>query len=110
MVARIRQRWPAVNILLRGDGGFCREKLMAWCEREGMDYIFGLAQNARLKKQIEPKMAQAAAQYEQTKAPARVFAEFFYATQETWSRQRRVIAKAEHIAKGANPQIGRAHV
>jgi hypothetical protein len=105
MVARIRQRWPAVKILLRGDGGFCREKLMAWCEREGLDYIFGLAQNARLKKQIEPEMAQAAAQYEQTKAPARVFTEFLYATEKTWSRQRRVIAKAEHIAKGGNPRF-----
>ena len=88
VVARIRQRWPAVKIVLRGDGGFCREKLMAWCEREGMHYILGLAQNARLKKQIEPEMAQAAAQYEQTKAPARVFTEFFYATDKTWSRQR----------------------
>ena len=105
VVARIRQRWPAVKILLRGDGGFCREKLMAWCEREGMDYIFGLAQNARLKKQIAPEMAQAEKQFEQTKASARVFTEFLYATQDTWSRQRRVIAKAEHIAKGANPRF-----
>jgi len=105
VVARIRQRWPAVKIVLRGDGGFCREKLMAWCEREGMDYILGLAQNARLKKQIEPQMAEAQRQYEQTQTPARVFTEFLYATQDTWSRQRRVIAKAEHIAKGANPRF-----
>jgi hypothetical protein len=105
VVARIRQRWPAVKILLRGDGGFCREKLMAWCEREGMDYMFGLAQNPRLKKLIESEMAQAEKQYEQTKAPARVFSEFFYATEDTWSRPRRVIAKAEHIAKGANPRF-----
>ncbi len=105
LVARIRQRWPAVKILLRGDGGFCREKLMAWCERENLDYIFGLAQNPRLKKQIEPEMAQAEQLYEQTQAPARVFTEFFYATEKTWSRQRRVIAKAEHIAKGANPRF-----
>src|SRR6266536_1993165 len=58
LIARIRQFWPAVKILLRGDGGFCREKLMAWCERDGMDYVFGLAQNARLKKQIAAEMAQ----------------------------------------------------
>src|SRR5450759_3783550 len=70
-----------------------------------MDYIVGLAQNARLKKQIEPEMAQAEKQYGETKAPARVFTEFLYATQDTWSRQRRVIAKAEHIAKGANPRF-----
>jgi Transposase DDE domain group 1 len=90
---------------LRGDGGFCREKLMAWCEREGIEHIFGLAQNARLKKQIEPEMAQAEKQYGATQAPARVFTEFFYATKDTWSRERRVIAKAEHIAKGANPRF-----
>jgi hypothetical protein len=105
VVGRIRQRWPAVKILLRGDAGFCREKLMAWCESEGMDYIFGLAQNPRLKKLIEAQMEQAEKQYEETKAPARVFSEFFYATEKTWSRQRRVIAKAEHLDKGANPRF-----
>jgi hypothetical protein len=105
VVARMRQRWPAVKIQLRGDAGFCREKLMAWCEREGMDYIFGLAQNSRLKKLIEEQMAQAEKQYSETKAPARMFSEFFYATQDTWSRQRRVIAKAEHLDKGANPRF-----
>ena len=105
LVARIRQRWPMVKIQLRGDAGFCREKLMAWCEREGLDYIFGLAQNPRLKKQIAAQMAQAEKQYEQTQAPARVFTEFFYATKDTWSRERRVIAKAEHLDKGANPRF-----
>ena len=105
IVARIRQRWPAVKIQLRGDAGFCREKLMAWCEREGIDYIFGLAQNPRLKKLIAAQMAQAEKQYEETKAPARVFGEFFYSTQDTWSRERRVIAKAEHLDKGANPRF-----
>lgn len=104
VVARIRQRWPAVQIQLRGDGGFCREKLMAWCEREGVHYIFGLAQNPRLKKRIEPEMAQAQKQYEQTKVPARVFTEFFYATENTWSRERRVIAKAEYLGK-INPRF-----
>jgi hypothetical protein len=105
MVARIRQRWPSVKILLRGDGGFCREKLMAWCEREGIGYVFGLAQNGRLRKQIEPQMAQAEQLYKETKAAARVFAEFSYATKDTWSRERRVIAKAEHLHKGVNPRF-----
>jgi hypothetical protein len=105
VVAHIRQRWPAVKIQLRGDAGFCREKLMAWCESEGIDYVFGLAQNARLKKQIEPEMAQAEKQYQQTQAPARVFTEFFYSTKDTWSRERRVIAKAEHMDNGANPRF-----
>jgi Transposase DDE domain group 1 len=105
MVARMRQRWPSVKILLRGDGGFCREKLMAWCEREGIGYVFGLAQNGRLRKQIEPQMAQAEQLYKETKAAARVFAEFSYATKDTWSRERRVIAKAEHLHKGVNPRF-----
>ena len=105
LIARIRQFWPAVKILLRGDGGFCREKLMAWCELEGMDYVFGLAQNDRLKKLIEPQTAQAQKQYEATQAPARVFTEFFYATKDTWSRERRVVAKAEHLDKGSNPRF-----
>ena len=105
IIARIRQRWPAVKIVLRGDSGFCREKLMAWCEREGMDYIFGLAQNPRLKKQIEVALAQAEKQYQESHQPARVFTEFFYATHDTWSRGRRVIAKAEHLDKGANPRF-----
>ena len=105
IVARIRQRWPAVKIQLRGDAGFCREKLMAWCEREGIDYIFGLAQNPRLKKQIEAQLAQMEKQYQETQAPARVFSEFFYSTKDTWSRERRVVAKAEHLDKGANPRF-----
>lgn len=105
LVARIRQRWPAVEIWLRGDAGFCREKLMVWCEKEGIQYIFGLAQNPRLKQQIEPEMAQAAAQYRQTQAPARVFTEFLYSTKDTWAHERRVVAKAEHLDKGANPRF-----
>lgn len=78
---------------------------MAWCESQGIDYIFGLAQNPRLKKQIETEMAQAEKQYAQTKTPVRVFTEFLYETKKTWSRQRRVIAKAEHLDKGANPRF-----
>jgi Transposase DDE domain group 1 len=105
VVARIRQCWPGVKILLRGDAGFCREKLMAWCERQDLDYIFGLAQNPRLKKLIEAQMAQAEKQYQETQAPARVFTEFFYSTKDTWSCERRVIAKAEHLDKGANPRF-----
>jgi hypothetical protein len=72
---------------------------MAWCEHDGMDYVFGLAQNDRFRKQIEPQMAQAEQQYQETKANTRVFTEFFYATRDTWSREGRVIAKAEHLDK-----------
>lgn len=78
---------------------------MAWCEHEGMDYIFGLAQNERLRKQIAPQMAQAEQQYQETKAAARVFSEFSYATKDSWSRERRVIAKAEQLDKGGNPRF-----
>src|SRR5438270_4593328 len=105
VVARIRQCWPRAKILLRGDAGFCREKLMAWCEREDLDYILGLPQNVRLKKLIQAQMAQAEKQYQETQAPARVFTEFFYSTKDTWSGERRVIAKAEHLDKGANPRF-----
>lgn len=78
---------------------------MAWCEREGIGYIFGLAQNSRLKKRIQAEMAQAEEQYAKTQAPVRVFTEFLYATENSWSRERRVIAKAEHLNKGANPRF-----
>src|SRR6266852_1802755 len=73
LVVRIRQRWPMVKMQLRGDAGFCRGTLMAWCVREGIGYTFGLAQNPRLKKQIEAEMAQVEEQYAQTKVPARLF-------------------------------------
>lgn len=105
VVARIRQRWPEVQIWIRGDGGFCREKLMAWCDGEHLIYIFGLAQNVRLRKEIDWEMAHAEKQYRETKVPARIFTEFLYSTQDSWSRERRVIAKAEHLDKGANPRF-----
>jgi hypothetical protein len=105
IVARIRQRWPEVKITLRGDSGFCREKLMSWCERQGIDYVFGLAQNTRLKKQIEAEMVQAEEGYRQTQSPTRVFTEFSYSTKDSWSCERRVIAKAEHLDKGSNPRF-----
>jgi hypothetical protein len=77
---------------------------MAWCEQEGIDYIFGLAQNPCLNKLLEPRMAEAAAGYQQSGTPARLFTEFFYATRNSWSRPRRVVAKAEYLAQGANPR------
>ena len=105
IVAEIRQTWPEVRITLRGDSGFCREALMSWCEQEGVDYVLGLAKNERLKATIVEEMEQAAEQYRQTGLAARVFKEFFYQTRESWSRARRVIAKAEHLEKGSNPRF-----
>ena len=101
----MRAGWPEVRIIVRGDSGFCREELLAWCEEQRVDYVLGLAKNERLKAEIVPELAQAAAQYRQTGRAARVFGEFFYQTRESWSRARRVIAKAEHLEKGANPRF-----
>jgi Transposase DDE domain group 1 len=105
MVAGIRQAWPEVRITLRGDSGFCREELMAWCEQEGVDYVLGLAKNERLKQEIVAEQEQAAAEFQSAGQPARVFKEFFYQTRESWSRARRVVAKAEHLEKGSNPRF-----
>ena len=105
IVARIRQTWPEVRITLRADSGFCREKLMNGCEQNRVDYVLGLAKNERLKAEILEEQAQAAEQYRQTGLAARVFKEFVYQTRESWSRRRRVVAKAEHLEKGANPRF-----
>lgn len=105
IVAQIRQAWPEVEITLRGDAGFCREELMAWCETHRVDYVLGLAKNERLKAAIAPELEQAAAAYAATGQGARIFKEFFYQTRQSWSRSRRVIAKAEHLEKGSNPRF-----
>jgi Transposase DDE domain group 1 len=105
IVAGIRQAWPEVKITLRGDSGFCREGLMGWCEQEGVDDVLGLAKNERLKAEIVREQEQAAAEFQATGQPARVFKEFRYQTRESWSRARRVIAKAEHLEKGSNPRF-----
>jgi len=105
IVAQIRRQWPQVRILLRADSGFCRENLMRWCEANGVDYLFGLAKNARLQRVIGQPMHEAQLEFEATGEPCRKFAEFFYQTRKSWSRARRVVAKAEHLAKGANPRF-----
>jgi hypothetical protein len=105
IVKQIRVTWPQVRILLRGDSGFCREELMAWCEQNRVDYVRGLAKNERLKAEIAADLEQAAEQYRQTGRAARVLQEFFYQTRQSWSRARRVVAKAEHLEKGANPRF-----
>jgi hypothetical protein len=105
IVEQIRRAWPEVKITIRADSGFCREPTMAWCEAKGVDYIFGLAQNPRLLAAIADELDQARQQFEATGQPARIFAELRYRTLETWSRERRVVAKAEHLVKGANPRF-----
>ena len=105
IVKQIRAVWPEVRILVRADSGFCREELMAWCEAEGVDYLLGLAKNERLKAQIKKESQQAKQQYQETGHAARIFKEFYYKTRKSWSQQRRVVAKAEHLEKGENPRF-----
>jgi hypothetical protein len=105
IVAQIRARWPAVRIVLRADSGFAREALMSWCEANGVDFLFGLARNERLVGEIAAELAAAEADSKASGQPARRFKEFSWSTRDSWSRQRRVIAKAEWTAGEANPRF-----
>ena len=105
IVSQIREAWPEVKIILRGDSGFCRDELMSWCEANSVEYVFGLAKNKRLRKIIAPQMWQATQQWNETGKPARVFTEFEYETQKSWAMARRVVAKAEHIDGKENPRF-----
>ena len=105
IVGRIRERWPNVRIIIRGDSGFCREEIMAWCEEHNVDYVLGLAQNNRLRKEIAEELEEARAQYEETEKGARLYKDFRYKTLNSWTRLRRVIGKAEHLSKGSNPRF-----
>lgn len=104
LVARLRQAWPGVRLLFRGDSGFCRPLLMSWCERNDVDYVIGLAKNTRLHKLSASWYEAAAAAFEKTQLPQRHFSEFVYRA-GSWSRERRVIVKAEHNAQGPNPRF-----
>ncbi len=105
IVARIRASWPNVRILLRADSGFAREALMAWCEANRVDYLFGLARNSRLAAMIESELAAAKSAAEASGKSARRFKEFPWSTLDSWSRERRVVAKAEWTQGEANPRF-----
>lgn len=105
LVTRIRQSWPEVVITLRADSGFCRENLMAWCEANGVRYVFGLPKNKRLLRIIGRELHEAKLAFEQSGEASRVFSDFTYRTQKSWSATRRVVGKAEHLSKGANPRF-----
>lgn len=105
IVRQVRQRWPRTQIIVRADSGFCREELMRWCEEHGVDYILGLARNERLRKMLSPQMREARQQSEATSKAARVFIEFLYRTHKSWSRSRRVVAKAEYLPGKENPRF-----
>jgi hypothetical protein len=104
LVTRFRQEWPEVRIVFRADSGFCRRRLMRWCDRHGVDYLLGLARNPRLQRLARRLMIQARWNYRRTAQKQRLFAEFSYAA-ATWDRPRRVLAKAEHSAQGDNPRF-----
>jgi hypothetical protein len=109
IIRQIREAWPEVRIILRGDCGFCRNALMSWCEANGVDYVLGLARNRRLRRIIGREMWEATEQQKSTGRPARVFAEFRYRAKKTkqggWDRERRVVAKAEQIEGKENPRF-----
>ena len=105
IVAQIRARWPEVGIVLRADSGFAREALMSWCEANEVDFLFGLAKNERLVTEIAAELAAAEEDSKASGQPARRFKEFQWSTRDSWSRQRRVIAKAEWTGGSANPRF-----
>lgn len=105
LVTRIREQWPEVTIVVRGDSGFCREALMSWCEANAVEFVLGLARNSRLQETLAPAMEQAREQFEAGGQAARVFADFTYQTRNSWSRPRRVVGKAEYLSQGENPRF-----
>ncbi len=105
IVGQIRQAWPEVRIVVRADSGFAREPIMAWCEANRVDYVLGLAKNSRLNRALGRQLREASKQHERTGLPARVFRDFKYRTRKTWSRNRRVVGKAEHLTGGPNPRF-----
>jgi hypothetical protein len=105
IVMQIRAAWPEVRIVVRGDSGFCRDNIMSWCEARKVDYVLGFAKNERLKAIIAEELQRAQQQYEEARQASRVFKDFRYQTRESWTRERRVVAKAEHLDKGSNPRF-----
>ncbi len=105
IIERIRRQWPNVRIVVRGDSGFCREPLMRWCDENRVDYVLGLAKNARLQRILGCELHEAKLQFEATGQPSRVFKDFTYRTRKSWSRERRVVGKAEHLSKGKQSAI-----
>ena len=105
IVAQIRARWPQVRIVVRADSGFARDVLMSWCEANRVEFLFGLAKNERLVAEIASELGAAEQEGKTTGQPARRFTEFSWSTRDSWSRQRRVVAKAEWTAGAANPRF-----
>ena len=104
LVGKLRRAWPGVKITFRGDSGFCRRKMMRWCDSNGIGYVLGLARNSKLEALAIDWTARARRQFERTGQPQRLFGSIGYAA-GSWDRSRRVIVKAEHNAGGANPRF-----
>jgi hypothetical protein len=105
IVARIQKRWPKTKFVLRADSGFARDEIMTWCEANEVDYIFGLAKNARLEKMIVAELETVKQEAAKTGAAARMFRELRYRTLDSWNCERRVVAKAEHLGEKSNPRF-----
>ena len=105
IVGQLRRAWPKTRIVLRGDSGFCRDALMSWCEERGVDYLFGLARNERLVRALGCELHAARVAHGRTGKAARRYRDFDYRTRKSWTRTRRVVGKAEHLAKGPNPRF-----
>ena len=105
IVRRLREAWPQVRILVRGDSAFSNDELMVWCEKEGIDYVLGLAQNDRLKRRIATRMETVRQLQRAIGKAVRQFQELRYQTRDTWSCERRVVAKVEHLPRGKNPRF-----
>jgi hypothetical protein len=105
IVGQLRARWPKTRIVIRGDAGFCREAIMAWCEANNVRYVLGLARNKRLQRALGEAMEEARTVHERTGKPARRFRDLRYKTRKSWSRERRVIGKAEYLPGKANPRF-----
>lgn len=105
IVERIRAKWPKTRIIVRADSGFCREELMVWCEERGLDYVLGLAKNSRLEGMIKKDLKKVKRKFKRTAKPCKQYRNLKYRTLTTWSKKRRVVAKAEHLDKGSNPRF-----
>lgn len=104
LVKKLRQAWPGVRIVFRGDSGFCRDRMLSWCERKEVFYIAGIARNSRMEAAGQELQQQAARQYEESGQKQRLFGEIAYAA-HTWNRERRILVKAEHTSQGPNPRF-----
>jgi hypothetical protein len=105
IIGRVREKWPEVRIIVRGDSGFCREGVMSWCEGNGVDYVFGIARNTRLLHKLQKALKKVRRKYFISKKPQRVYRNFWYRTLNSWSRKRRIAGKAEYLPLGENPRF-----